>query len=102
MGIGAVRIHVADLFRRLQFMTRQVQQAVEEDREVTLEHNVEDELGQFAYWYNLRTAQLHAALEKARQASDKLSDENREHQVTGTLLEKVWPCRKPCWTAPTW
>lgn len=81
-------------FRRLQFMTRQVQQAVEEDREVTLEHNVEDELGQFAYWYNLRTAQLHAALAKARQASDKLSDENREHQVTGNLLEKSLAMQK--------
>lgn len=75
-------------FHRLQFMTRQLQHAVAEDRETTLEHNTADELGLFAYWYNLRTAQLHAALDHARQASDKLTDENREHQVTGSLLEK--------------
>lgn len=81
-------------FRRLRFMTQQVQQAVEEDREVPLEHDVEDELGQFAYWYNLRTSQLRAALDKARQTSEKLSDENREHQITGTLLEKSLAMQK--------
>lgn len=75
-------------FRRLQYMTSQVMLAAREDRELALEHATEDELGQFAFWYNLRTQQLHQALEQAREVTQKLSDENREHQLTAALLQK--------------
>jgi PAS domain S-box-containing protein len=75
-------------FRPLRRMTNRVMRAARENREIVLDHPDDDELGQFAYWYNLRTHQLNDALEEARQVSRKLSSENREHQLTATLLEK--------------
>ncbi|HVL01377.1 MAG TPA: ATP-binding protein [Dongiaceae bacterium] len=80
------------LLRRLAQMTRQIQDAAEQDvtqRISLVRHRNEDELDLLAHWYNQRTRQLHAALLAAHGGTHQLAQENAAHRTTTSLLEKT-------------
>lgn len=75
------------LLRPIRAMIRKLSYANEADLTATLNQEVPNELGEIAYWYNLRSKQLIKSREEALQASELKSDflANMSHELRTPL-----------------